>query len=149
VSRTESKVRLKLDRNGDKKGVTGLCRLPTVRPVKFWSKISQNGSGFATFLGCHTPRGRWQIAATPPKGGSAIHQSARATKQGAKRAKFDEIVHKPATAISARAPRRSATIHSGTQAATACALGRRWRMAPGSTQTGPKRQPAKIIVSGH
>jgi hypothetical protein len=29
------------------------------RPVKFWSKTSQNWSGFATFLGCHTPRGRW------------------------------------------------------------------------------------------
>jgi hypothetical protein len=78
-------------------------------PVKFWSKNSQNWSGFATFLGCHTPRGRCQIAATPPKGGSAICQSARAKKKGAKRAKSDEIVHGPGSCAVHNDTRRLST----------------------------------------
>jgi hypothetical protein len=61
-----------------------MCLFPpsTTRPVKFWVKTHSKWSAFATLLGCHTPRGRWQIAAMPPKGGSVICQSARAKKGG-------------------------------------------------------------------
>jgi hypothetical protein len=50
---------------------------------------------FRSFLGCHTPSGRWQITATPlARGGGAIWQSPRA-KIKENRAKIANVLYRP------------------------------------------------------